>query len=67
MPDSALWTDLEKGFLKTLRAKNGGLYLQISNNEPLARMLLDESIKNGLGYAGISTVHFNQNFLFFHT
>jgi hypothetical protein len=38
--------------------------LQVSNNEPLARMLLDESINSGLGYKAISTIHFGQNFAF---
>jgi hypothetical protein len=46
-----------------LQAVNGGLILQISNNEPLTRMLLDESVNNG-GYLAISTVHFGQNFSF---
>src|SRR6202020_1553894 len=45
IPHSALWQDLESGFLPGLKAKNGGLVLQISNNEPLVRMLLDESIR----------------------
>jgi prenyltransferase beta subunit len=65
IPDSAYWSQLSKGFLETLKSKRGGLVLQISNNEPLVRILLDESIKKKNGYAAISTIHFGQNFLFF--
>jgi prenyltransferase beta subunit len=61
--DSASWQDFTKTTLKDLHAANGGLILQISNNEPLTRMLLDESVNNG-GYLAISTVHFGQNFSF---
>jgi hypothetical protein len=61
--DSASWEEFAKTDLKALKAVNGGLILQISNNEPLTRMLLDESVNNG-GYLGISTVHFGQNFSF---
>lgn len=55
--------ELKKTTLKQLKDANGGLMLQVSNNEPLARILLDESINN-FGYLAISTVHFGQNFLF---
>lgn len=61
--DSISWQDFAKTTLKDLHAANGGLILQISNNEPLTRMLLDESVNNG-GYLAISTVHFGQNFSF---
>lgn len=64
MADSSSWQQFRKDFVQPLLHADGGLILQISNNEPLARMLLDESVKNG-GYAAISTVHFGQNFLFF--
>lgn len=50
--------------LKQLKEVNGGLVLQVSNNEPLARMLIDESINNRHGYLALSTVHFGQNFMF---
>ncbi len=62
--DSTSWQDFAKTTLKDLHAANGGLILQISNNEPLTRMLLDESVNNGGGYLAISTVHFGQNFSF---
>ena len=65
IPDSALWQDQIAHFLPDLKGKNGGLYLQISNNEPLVRMLMDQSIKDHQGYTAISTIHFGQNFLFF--
>lgn len=55
--------DLRNSTLQELKAKNGGLMLQLSNNEPLGRLLIDESINN-IGYLGLSTVHFGQNFLF---
>ncbi len=61
--DSTSWEDFAKTDLKALQSANGGLILQISNNEPLTRMLLDESVNNG-GYLAISTVHFGQNFSF---
>lgn len=44
--------------------RNGGVILQIANNEPLARILLDETLSTG-GYVAVSTIHFSQNFLFF--
>ena len=61
--DSTSWQDLQKTTLTQLMRNNSGLILQISNNEPMARIILDESIKKG-GYLGISTVHFGQNFSF---
>lgn len=61
--DSTSWQTLQKTTLQQLKNNNGGLLLQISNNEPMARIILDESKKNG-GYLGISTVHFDQNFSF---
>jgi hypothetical protein len=65
IPDSASWQDLSAGCLSLLKHDQGGLVLQIANNEPMARMLLDESIRQGKGYTAISTIHFNQDFLFF--
>ncbi|GEO07260.1 hypothetical protein AAE02nite_49240 [Adhaeribacter aerolatus] len=61
--DSTSWQDFQKTTMSQLRRSNGGLIMQISNNEPMARIILDESIKNG-GYLGVSTVHFGQNFSF---
>jgi hypothetical protein len=58
------WQEYHKNYVRPLLNEGGALLLQISNNEPLARLLLDESIKNG-GYEAISTIHFDQNFLFF--
>jgi hypothetical protein len=37
--------------------------LQITNNEPLGRMILDESLHSS-GFSAISTIHFGQNFSF---
>ncbi len=62
-PDSAKFEEFKTGTLKDLKQANGGLMLQVSNNEPLARLLLDESVNN-FGYLAISTVHFGQNFMF---
>ncbi len=58
------WPDYRKNFIEPLLKNNGALLLQISNNEPMARMILDESVSKS-GYAAISTIHFHQNFLFF--
>lgn len=57
------WQEYHKNYVSPLLKMGGALILQISNNEPLARLILDESIRNG-GYAAISTIHFDQNFLF---
>lgn len=57
------WQQFRSINVQKLLNDNGALIWQVSNNEPLGRMLLDETVKNG-GYAGISTVHFIQNFLF---
>lgn len=62
--DDPSWQEYHKNYVQPLLKDGGALLLQISNNEPLARIILDESIKNG-GYAAISTIHFSQNFLFF--
>ena len=62
--DSTDFATLRKNSLLPLQLANGGLLLQVSNNEPLARLLLDESLATG-AYIGISTIHFGQNFLFF--
>lgn len=64
MPDSTSWNQFAREFTRPLTGQGGGLMLQISNNEPLARLLLDESVNRG-GYVAISTIHFGQNFLFF--
>ena len=58
-----LWQDYRKNYMQPLMNQGGALILQISNNEPLTRILMDESVKKG-GYAAISTIHFDQNFLF---
>lgn len=60
----ATFEELKNTTLKQLKEINGGLVLQVSNNEPLARLLIDESLNNDYGYLAISTVHFGQNFLF---
>lgn len=57
------WEKLRQTVIEPLHRAGGGLVLQVSNNEPLARILLDESIDRG-GYLAISTIHFGQNFLF---
>lgn len=62
--DTATYEELKNTTLKQLKDVNGGLLLQVSNNEALARLLIDESINSHLGYLGISTVHFGQNFAF---
>lgn len=61
--DSTTFEELKNTTLKQLKGANGGLMLQVSNNEPLARILLDESVNN-FGYRAISTIHFGQNFMF---
>lgn len=63
LKDSTSWQEFRKTAIQPLLNVDGGLILQVSNNEPLARIILDESIKNG-GYLSISTIHFGQNFLF---
>lgn len=62
-PEKSTWPDLKKNYIRQLLQKGGGLILQVSNNEPLARILLDESVDNG-GYVALSTHHFDQNFAF---
>ncbi|WP_169472260.1 prenyltransferase/squalene oxidase repeat-containing protein [Pedobacter hiemivivus] len=62
-PDSSTFDEFKNTTLKELKDARGGLILQVSNNEPLARMLIDESINN-FGYLALSTVHFGQNFMF---
>ncbi len=62
--ENATFEKLKSTTLKQLKEVNGGLLLQVSNNEPLARMLIDESINNDYGYLGLHTVHFGQNFMF---
>lgn len=63
MKNDLSWAEYRKTFVEPLLKDNGALLLQISNNEPSARMILDESTSKG-GYAAISTIHFNQDFLF---
>src|SRR5690606_9247594 len=55
--------DFNNSTLAQLKVANGGLIMQVSNNEPLARLLLDEGLHTN-GYLAISTIHFGQNFLF---
>jgi prenyltransferase beta subunit len=60
--DSITFADFKNTTLKKLKEVGGGLMLQVSNNEPLARMLIDESINNS-GYLALSTFHFSQNYM----
>jgi prenyltransferase beta subunit len=62
--ENAFYDELKKTTLKHLKEINGGLMLQVSNNEPLARILIDESLNSNLGYLALCTVHFGQNFMF---
>ncbi|MGC4231921.1 MAG: terpene cyclase/mutase family protein [Niabella sp.] len=62
-PAESIWPSLSEQYFKRLIHQDGGLILQVSNNEPLARILLDESIDNG-GYTAMATHHFDQNFAF---
>lgn len=55
--------EFQEEYAEPLLQDNGGLIWQVSNNEPLTRILLDESVNNG-GFSAISTIHFDQNFLF---
>lgn len=57
------WDEYQSRYLKPLLDADGSLLLQVSNNEPLSRILLDESV-NRNGYSAIATIHFSQNFLF---
>jgi len=57
------WQSYHKTFIQPLLQDQGALILQVTNNEPLGRMILDESIMNG-GFTAISTIHFGQNFSF---
>jgi prenyltransferase beta subunit len=56
------WSEFNAGLLSKLQAARGHLFWQFGENEPLVRMLLDESLKNGMLrnalYAAISTFHF---------
>lgn len=61
--DDPSWAAYRHNYVQPLLKEGGALLLQISDNEPLARILLDESVNRG-GYAAISTIHFVQNFLF---
>jgi len=61
--DGSSWQSYHKTFIQPLLQDQGALILQVTNNEPLGRMILDESITNG-GFTAISTIHFGQNFSF---
>lgn len=51
------WADYRQRRLAPLLSAQGRLVWQFGENEPLARMLLDDSIQRG-GFAAISTFHF---------
>ncbi len=51
------WEDFQQGRLKELVSAGGRLIWQFGENEPLVRMLLDDSLQRG-GFAAISTFHF---------
>ncbi|MEX0685130.1 MAG: prenyltransferase/squalene oxidase repeat-containing protein [Balneolales bacterium] len=57
------WQSFQDDYVKPLLDDNGVLLWQVNHNEPASRLLLDESVNNG-GYAAISSIHFDQNFLF---
>lgn len=61
--DGSSWQRYRQTFINPLLRDKGALILQVTNNEPLGRMILDESVKQG-GFAAISTIHFGQNFSF---
>lgn len=61
--DGSSWQRYRQSFIDPLLKDNGALILQVTNNEPLGRMILDESVQEG-GFAAISTIHFGQNFSF---
>lgn len=61
--DGSSWQRYRQSFIEPLLKDNGALILQVTNNEPLGRMILDESVRKG-GFAAISTMHFGQNFSF---
>ncbi len=61
--DGSSWQAYNQTFIEPLLKNDGALILQITNNEPLGRMILDESLAKG-GFAAISTIHFGQNFSF---
>ncbi len=63
LKETSSWKELKKDFIDPLVNVDGGMILQVANNESMARILLDESIHSG-GYTAISTIHFGQNFLF---
>ncbi len=51
------WENFQQDRLKALESGRGRLIWQFGENEPLVRMLLDDSIERG-GFAAISTFHF---------
>lgn len=51
------WTEYRQRRLAPLHAANGRLVWQFGENEPLVRILLDDSLQRG-GFAAISTFHF---------
>lgn len=58
------WELFISDYVQPLFNDNGALLWQVNYNEPMARLLLDHSINENKGYIAISTVHFEQNFLF---
>ncbi len=61
--DGTSWQTYRQSFIEPLLKNNGALIMQVTNNEPMGRIILDESVQKG-GYAAISTIHFGQNFSF---
>lgn len=53
----ATWSEYRERRLKSLVAGGGRLIWQFGENEPLVRLLLDDSLQRG-GFAAISTFHF---------
>ena len=51
------WTEFRERRLQPLMAAQGRLIWQFGENEPLVRVLLDDSLERG-GFAAISTFHF---------
>lgn len=56
------WPSFRERRIAPLEEAGGRMVWQICDNEPFSRILLDESIKSGSGYAAISTFHMAQNF-----
>lgn len=62
--DGSSWQNYDHTFIDPLSREKGALILQVTNNESLGRLILDESINNEKGFIAISTIHFGQNFSF---